>query len=150
MFVFSDGNGRVGRLWQHVILVDDHPIFAMLSVESVIRASQTEYYQVLRACDRSGDCTPFGEFSLQTIEKALKDLWESFRVEPSSPLSRIDQARAKLGYRWFARKDHLKIFKSLSSATAARDLAQSVADGLLEVEGARNQTRYRFLRSDQS
>ena len=142
---FSDGNGRVGRLWQHVILVDDHPVFAMLPVESVIRASQTEYYQVLRACDRSGDSTLFVEFSLQTIEQALTDLWESFRAEPSSPGSRIAQARAQLGSRWFARKDYLKIFKSLSSATAARDLAQSVADGLLEVDGARNQTRYRFL-----
>ncbi len=142
---FSDGNGRVGRLWQHVILVDDNPIFTMLPVESVIRARQTEYYQVLRTSDLSGDCTLFVEFSLQAIEQALKDLWQSFRVEPSSPDSRIKQARSQLGSQWFARKDYLKIFKSLSSATAARDLSQAVADGLLEVSGVRNQTRYRFL-----
>ncbi len=50
---FIDGNGRIGRLWQSLVLGRWNPLFAWLPVESVIRNRQAEYYQVLAGCDKS-------------------------------------------------------------------------------------------------
>lgn len=43
---FSDGNGRMGRLWQTLLLSRLHPVFAFTPVESLIQSRQREYYRV--------------------------------------------------------------------------------------------------------
>lgn len=68
---FSDGNGRMGRLWQTLILSRWNPLFAWLPVESVIRERQSDYYKVLGACDKAGNSTAFIEFLLAAIRDAL-------------------------------------------------------------------------------
>jgi Fic family protein len=70
---FSNGNGRLGRLWQHVILLRVHPLFEFVPVESVVRARQDAYYATLQACDRAGDSTAFIEFSLRAMLDALHE-----------------------------------------------------------------------------
>lgn len=55
---FADGNGRMGRLWQTLILCQWKPLFAYLPVETVIRERQTDYYHVLAEADHLGDATP--------------------------------------------------------------------------------------------
>jgi Fic family protein len=55
---FSDGNGRMGRLWEHRMLLDVHPVFAHVPVESVVRERQEGYYAALGASDRSADAAP--------------------------------------------------------------------------------------------
>jgi len=55
---FEDGNGRMGSLWQTLILKQWKPILAFLPVETVIRDRQEEYYQVLEAADNKADATP--------------------------------------------------------------------------------------------
>ena len=52
---FSDGNGRMGRLWQHVLLLEVSSIFQYCSFESVIFERQNEYYKALRKSDSKGD-----------------------------------------------------------------------------------------------
>ena len=52
---FQDGNGRLGRLWQTVILKDWKNVFAWIPVESLIKDNQAKYYRVLRACDAAAD-----------------------------------------------------------------------------------------------
>ena len=54
---FADGNGRMGRLWQTLILSRWKPILAFLPVESVIRNRQDEYYTALSTADRQADST---------------------------------------------------------------------------------------------
>ena len=54
---FEDGNGRMGRLWQTLVLRQWKPLFAYLSVETVIRERQEAYYQVLTEADRRSDAT---------------------------------------------------------------------------------------------
>ena len=73
---FSDGNGRVGRLWQSVILNSFNPIFSLLPTESIVRDHQEEYYKAIEDASEFGESTPFIEFMLhvllQSIQTTLK------------------------------------------------------------------------------
>lgn len=71
---FADGNGRMGRLWQTLILSQWQPVLAYLPVESVIRLRQAEYYQALADADSLADSTPFIEFMLQALHDAMTDV----------------------------------------------------------------------------
>jgi Fic family protein len=68
---FTDGNGRMGRLWQTLILSQWHPLFLSMPLESVIKAHQSAYYQALEAADQASDSTPFIEFMLAVIAQTL-------------------------------------------------------------------------------
>jgi Fic family protein len=70
---FADGNGRMGRLWQTLILSQWHPLFAFLPVETVIRDQQAEYYRILAACDKAGNSTAFIEYLLSALLVALRE-----------------------------------------------------------------------------
>lgn len=70
---FADGNGRMGRLWQTLILRNWKPLLAYLPVETVIRNRQKDYYQVLRVSDSQADATPFVEFILGALRDALRE-----------------------------------------------------------------------------
>ncbi|ENU79868.1 hypothetical protein F975_02204 [Acinetobacter sp. ANC 3789] len=68
---FADGNGRMGRLWQTLILSRWNPIFANIPVESLIYQNQKAYYEALQASTDQVDSTPFIEFILQMILDAI-------------------------------------------------------------------------------
>ena len=70
---FADGNGRMGRLWQTLILSRWRPVLAYLPVESVIRSQQEAYYAALAQSDRMSEATPFVEFMLQALVQALTE-----------------------------------------------------------------------------
>ena len=70
---FADGNGRMGRLWQTLILSHWRPVLAYLPVESVIRSQQAAYYAALAHSDRMSEATPFVEFMLQALAQALTE-----------------------------------------------------------------------------
>lgn len=77
---FADGNGRMGRLWQTLILSRWKPMLAYLPVESVIRDRQMDYYRVLAKSDSAGNSTEFIEFLLNAILTALKETIENDQV----------------------------------------------------------------------
>lgn len=68
---FSDGNGRMGRFWQTLILSHYHPSFTFFPIESIIKERQETYYKTLSACDAEGECTRFIEFMLECILEAV-------------------------------------------------------------------------------
>lgn len=70
---FADGNGRMGRLWQTLILSRWKPLLAWLPVETVIRGRQAEYYAALAASDKAGQSTLFVEFLLSALLQALHE-----------------------------------------------------------------------------
>ncbi|MEN6317183.1 MAG: Fic family protein [Syntrophaceae bacterium] len=70
---FQDGNGRLGRLWQTLILTKWRQIFALLPVESIIRDRQQEYYAALGRADHAADATAFIEFMLAAILQAIEE-----------------------------------------------------------------------------
>ena len=69
---FTDGNGRIGRFWQSLILSKWNNIFSCLPIETVIYENQQEYYELLNNADKFGDSTQFIEFMLKALKKALK------------------------------------------------------------------------------
>ena len=69
---FSDGNGRIGRLWQTLILSRWQPILAYLPVETVIRSRQDADYRVLGEADEAADCSGFILFMLNALATALQ------------------------------------------------------------------------------
>ena len=69
---FSDGNGRMGRLWQSLILGRLHPIFEHLPVENMVYANQQAYYDAITESSRVADSCPFIDFMLNEILNALK------------------------------------------------------------------------------
>ena len=71
---FQDGNGRMGRLWQTLILSRWNDLFAWLPVETLVKEHQEDYYDTLAGSDEQGDCTQFIEFMLGMISQALDDV----------------------------------------------------------------------------
>lgn len=74
---FQDGNGRMGRLWQTVILKEWKEIFAWLPVETLIKEKQKEYYSVLGASDSNANSTKFIEFMLSLILNTIEEIIET-------------------------------------------------------------------------
>lgn len=70
---FSDGNGRMGRLWQTLILSRWQPLFAYIPVESIVHQHQSEYYQALNESTAKSDSEPFINFMLSMILDAVAD-----------------------------------------------------------------------------
>ena len=70
---FNDGNGRIGRLWQTVILKSFKDLFAYIPIESIVRENQEKYYQALEDAGSLGESTPFIEFMLEIISQSLHE-----------------------------------------------------------------------------
>ena len=77
---FLDGNGRLGRLWQTLILSRWNHLFGWLPIETAVRRRQADYYSVLGECDKAGTSTAFVEFMLGAIESFLGELPQTDQV----------------------------------------------------------------------
>lgn len=77
---FIDGNGRMGRFWQSLILYHWKSFFSFVPIESFVRDKRDEYYAVLQQCGKAGESTLFIEFMLNSIVDAMKQLAESDQV----------------------------------------------------------------------
>lgn len=141
---FEDGNGRIGRLWHSLLLIQYHPIFEYTPIESLIKENQRKYYDALSQSDNAGESTKFIQFSLEMAYLALSDLADNLRPEPSTSESRLTGAREHFGDQKFSRKDYLDLYKRISTATASRDLKAGVDRGVLMKEGQKALTVYQF------
>ena len=137
---FMDGNGRMGRLWQTVILMNKYPVFEYLPFESLITQTQDDYYKALKLSDRTANSTPFIEYLLNVIDNSLSELLQ-FNVKKLTSNERLEYI-ANIGINEFSRKDYMAIFKNISSSTASRDLKKGVDEGILKINGEMNKTRY--------
>lgn len=140
---FIDGNGRMGRLWQTLILMQKYPVFEFLPVESLIKENQEAYYKVLELSDNIGQSTPFIEWMLNIKFQALENLLKT-QNRTLTAEERIELFKDKIGQQEFSRKDYLQNFKEISQATASRDLKWAVEQEILERSGDKRLTRYQF------
>ena len=137
---FIDGNGRMGRLWQTLILMSEYPVFEFLPFETLISQTQNEYYNSLAMCDKLGKSTIFIEYMLGVINKSLSSLLD-YNNRIFKDVDRLEYF-IKLGAKEFTRKDYMNTFKDLSSATASRDLKKGLELKLFESVGLLNKTKY--------
>lgn len=137
---FLDGNGRMGRLWQTLILMTEYPVFEFLPFETLISKTQDEYYKSLALSNKSGKSTIFIEYMLGVIEKSLENLL-NYNNRVLKDIDRLEYF-LNLGIKDFNRKDYMNIFKDLSSATASRDLKKGIELNMFESVGYLNKTKY--------
>lgn len=71
---FSDGNGRLARLWQNILLCKWKPVFEYIPIESFIKKYQPEYYNKIALCHSIGKSNDFIEFMLTVIDSTLDDI----------------------------------------------------------------------------
>ncbi len=137
---FLDGNGRMARLWQTLILMDAYPVFEFLPFETLISSSQQAYYKALALSDKAGKSTIFIEYMLDVIDKSLAELL-NYNNRVLKDIDRLDYF-LKTGVNVFTRKEYMNTFKDISSATASRDLKKGLAMHLFRASGKLNQTQY--------
>jgi len=137
---FLDGNGRMGRLWQTLILMNEYPVFEFLPFESLISKTQDEYYKSLALIDKSGKSTCFIEYILGVIQKSLESLL-NYNNRVLKDIDRLSYFMS-LGKKEFNRKDYMNVFKDLSSATASRDLKKGTELNMFKSIGNLNKTKY--------
>ena len=103
---FADGNGRLGRLWQSLILTQLNPVFQTLPVETMVHDNQPEYYRAINASSAKNDCGIFVDFMLNEILNALKQHISGTSIETGNPVldfiinhpgSRANQISESLG-----------------------------------------------------
>ncbi|MDR0867114.1 MAG: Fic family protein [Planctomycetota bacterium] len=89
---FADGNGRMGRMWQTLLLHEWKEIFAWLPVETIVRERQQEYYAALGTSNDAGDCTEFIAFML----RAVWDTLETYAANDQDSDQQSDQVKRLL------------------------------------------------------
>ena len=129
---FSDGNGRMGRLWHTLLLSRWRPVLAWVPIESAIRRRQADYYEALARSGANGSCESFVEFMLEAIRESI--------LPYAKPSSSQDMARASALA--FLRDNpqstvtQLSQYLGRSKRSAERTVAQLKEEGVLERRGS--------------
>jgi Fic family protein len=88
---FGDGNGRVARLWQSVLLTKWDPLFEYIPIESSIQKYQDEYYEAISICHKNGNSNAFVEFVLKMIEQTIDEVLSSAKKEAGNISDQINR-----------------------------------------------------------
>lgn len=128
---FSDGNGRIGRLWHTLLLSKWNPLFAWVPVESIIHDRQSAYYQAINNANSAADSTCFIEFMLSAIKDAFLEVVEQpAEVKPKTE-SREQTVLDYLSEHGEIANSDVRNLLSVSAATANRVLNEMVNKGLI-------------------
>ena len=129
---FSDGNGRIGRLWHTLLLSKWRPPLAWLPIENTIRQQQSGYYEALATSGAAGSSEIFVEFMLKAIKKSLK------------PFTKTQDKRTQIkveALEFFTNNPHGNInqlaeYLSCSKRSAERIVAELKSEGKLKRNGS--------------
>ena len=114
---FADGNGRIGRLWQSLILGRLNPVFEHLPVENMVYSNQQAYYHAINRSSDLGDSGPFIDFMLEEILNALVDHQGKSNADIADEKGLNFQQQRVLGY--------LRADRHTTAAKIAADLNMS-------------------------
>ena len=96
---FADGNGRMGRMWQTLLLYQENPVFGWLPVETIIARQQEEYYSAIQQSTKENDSAIFTEFMLTALAEAVSEFKNNQGVVGTplgAPLNKTEQAVLKV------------------------------------------------------
>jgi len=151
---FIDGNGRIGRLWQTLILSKWNELFAWLPVETVVYENQQGYYDALAISQKSGDSESFIEFMLNAILQALEELparkiTDIFTDINTDKLSKVElefleQIAGYLDKNGEITNYRAQLLTNKSDVSVKKYFAKFVELGLLEVEGKNKGRKYKI------
>ncbi len=139
---FSDGNGRMARLWQNLILSKWKPIFKYIPIESMIKKYQLEYYDAINKSNLNGDSTVFITFMLKIIDLSLMDLIKDTSLAIENTSIYVNKLLKVLSKdKWYTSKEILKLLNLSDRANLRKNyLNPSIKLGLIEVEFKKKKT----------
>ena len=155
---FIDGNGRIGRLWQTLILSKWNELFAWLPVETVVYENQQGYYDALAISQKAGDSESFIEFMLNSILQALEELpvrkiTDIFTDINTDKLSKaelefLEQIAGYIDRNGEITNYRAQLLTNKSDVSVKKYLAKFAEIGLLQVEGKNKGRKYRIPKKD--
>lgn len=95
---FSDGNGRMARLWHTLILYKWRSIFEFIPLESRIEKYQQKYYEAIAACHKNGSSDVFIEFMLGLIDQELEEVIREVSREGAGSSQYVKRMLEKMEY----------------------------------------------------
>jgi Fic family protein len=149
---FIDGNGRIGRLWQTLVLSRWNELFAWLPVETVVYENQQSYYDALETAQKAGDSEVFIEFMLNAILQALEELpnrkiTDIFTDINTDKLSKtelefLEQIAGYLDKNGEITNYRAQLLTNKSDVSVKKYFAKFVEIGILKVEGKNKGRKY--------
>lgn len=138
---FEDGNGRMGRFWQTLILRHSNPCFCIVPIETAVKGHQQSYYEAIARSSKEGKSTVFIEFMLGVILEAVWGLDKliSGKAKPSDRIAFMMKHCPKE----FTRKEYIQLMGDIAAHTASRDLKEAVEQGLIVMTGSRARAVYK-------
>jgi Fic family protein len=151
---FMDGNGRIGRLWQTLILSKWNELFAWLPMETVVHENQQNYYNALQTAGKTANSEIFIEFMFNTILQALEELpnkknTDIFTDIDTDKLSKtelkfLEQIAGYLDKNGEITNYRAQLLTNKSDISVKKYLAKFAKIGLLQVEGKNKGRKYKI------
>lgn len=139
---FRDGNGRIGRLWQTLILSYWRPVFAWMPTETLIRQNQAGYYEALQASRVPEiDAAQFIGYMLDVVVGSL-ETYERRAAQDASDVDVYGDANGDVNERLV---DLLREHPRLSAAALAQRLGVSTRTAQRHRNQLRDNGRIRHI-----
>ena len=146
---FQDGNGRMGRLWQTVILKEWKEVFAWIPVETLIKENQSEYYNALNSSDKEADSSSFIEFILSLLLKTIEEIIETEKKVTVKVSVKVTVNQQKIldviKENPFVTQEELAQIIGLSRKSIIQNMKKLQENGLLKRVGADKNGRWEIV-----
>ena len=130
---FSDGNGRLGRLFQTCLLANNEEVFSYLPIESIIKERQQEYYDAISKSNQEGNADIFIEFMLEAILETLKRVNLSSKVDSSAKSLYVEKLMSVMDeHKAYKLKDLMELLNLTSLSSFKKHyIIPAMDDGLI-------------------
>lgn len=132
---FSDGNGRIARLWQNLILSKWNKLFEYVPIESKIYQYQKEYYDTIAICHNNGNSNKFIEFMLVMINETLDNILISLNKESKNISDQVNKLLELMEYDIPYSANDLILFLNIKTKETLRNsyLNPAIDNGLIKM-----------------